>query len=61
MSCTVGTIRQIHRQLIQEGFCISEYALRKWIKDGRVQAVYSGRRAYISYQQVVDLLLSAVA
>lgn len=61
MNCTVGTIRQIHRQLTQDGYRVSEHALRQWVKIGKLRATYSGKRAYISYQQVVDLLLSAVA
>lgn len=61
MDCAVGTVRQIHRRLIREGYCIGEYTLRKWIKDGSLHAAFTGNRAYISYQAVVDRLLSEAA
>ena len=32
--CEVGTIPQIHSRLLQEGFHVSEYALRIWVKQG---------------------------
>ena len=50
----VGSIREIHRQLVAEGYNISEYALRQWVKDGRVPAVYSGKKAYIRYDSATN-------
>ena len=52
----VGTIRQIHRRLLAEGYRISEYALRQWVRSGQVPAVHSGITAYINYDMVVALL-----
>ena len=56
MECNVGTIRQIHQRLQQEGFCVGETALRHWVKDGTLPAVYSGGRALISYHNVLKIL-----
>lgn len=43
--CEVGTIPQIHSRLLQEGFHVSEYALRIWVKQGLLPAVFTGNRA----------------
>ena len=56
MECKVGTIRDIHRRLNDEGYRISEHALRMWIKRGELPAVYSGSKALISYANVLELL-----
>lgn len=61
MECKVGTIRQIHFRLIQNGYSISEYALRQWIKTGKLSAVYAGNKALISYDKVLELLIGASA
>ena len=53
----VGTIRQIHQQLVNNGFHISEHALRIWIKTGVLPAVYSGSKAFIAYDHVLRLLM----
>lgn len=52
----VGTIRQIHQQLLQNGYHVSECALRKWVKEGRLPAVYTGNKALISYSKVLKIL-----
>ena len=52
----VGTIRQIHQQLLQNGYHVSECALRKWVKEGRLPAVYTGNKALISYSKVHKIL-----
>lgn len=36
----VGTIRQIHRALTANGYCVSENAIRVWVKTGVLHAVY---------------------
>lgn len=59
MSYKVGTVRQIRRQLLENGYQISEYALRLWIKNGSLPAVYSGKKALISYQKVLDIINAA--
>lgn len=35
---------------------ISEYALRRWVKRGLVPAVYTGRKALVNLDNVVDFL-----
>jgi len=59
MVCQVGTIREIHRRLVQEGYQISECALRRWVKQGFLPAVYSGTKALISYDRVLEVLKAA--
>jgi len=56
MSCKVGTIREIQQQLLSEGYHVTQYALRRWIKSGQLPAVYSGNKALISYDRVLDVL-----
>lgn len=56
MVCQVGTIREIHRRLVQEGYQVSECALRRWIKEGKLPAVRTGNKALISYNKVLEIL-----
>ena len=55
-NCEFGSIRQIHQRLLAEGYALSEYALRQWVKTGRVPAVYSGKKAYITYASVLTVI-----
>lgn len=55
-SVEVGTIREIQHRLSEEGFHVSTYALRQWIKVGTLPAVYAGNKALISYASVLNLL-----
>ena len=52
----VGTIKEIHERLIAEGVRVSCYALRRWVKDGTIHAVYTGNKALISYASVHAML-----
>lgn len=52
----VGTIRAIHSRLISEGIYVSEYALRLWVKQGLIPAIYTGNKALISYERVLEIL-----
>ena len=52
----VGTIREVQQRLSNEGFHISTYALRQWIKTGTLPAIYTGSKALISYASVLNLL-----
>ena len=52
----VGTIRTIHHALVNDGYAVSESALRCWVKTRQLPAVYNGTVAYISYDNVVKLL-----
>ena len=52
----VGTFKQIHEQLVSNGYNISEYRLRIWVKQGILPAVHIGAKSLISYQKVLDLL-----
>lgn len=54
--CKVGTIHQIHLQLVQDGYHISEYTLRRWIKEGTLSCIYTGNKALISYNKVLEIL-----
>ena len=39
---------------------ISEYALRRWVKQGLVPAVYSGKKALINLDSLIAFLGGAV-
>lgn len=56
MFCQVGTIRQIHQRLRDEGFFVSEYTLRQWVKKGILPAVFIGSKALISFTNVLKIL-----
>ena len=56
MPCQVGTVRQIHQRLNDEGFLVSEYTLRQWVKTGVLPAVFIGNKALISFTNVLDIL-----
>ena len=56
MECKVGTIRQIHKALVEHGYHISEHALRGWVRNKQIPAVYSGNTAYICYDNVIAYL-----
>lgn len=56
VKCEVGTIREIHQRLVAEGIHISQHALRTWVKVGRLGAIFSGKKAYLSYAEVLHLL-----
>ena len=56
MNCEVGTIREIHSRLIQDGVHVSQHALRLWIKQGYLPVVYTGNKALIAYSNVLKLL-----
>ena len=56
MACQVGTIRQISQRLHEEGYFISEYTLRQWVKTGVLPAVFIGSKALISFANVISIL-----
>lgn len=57
MACQVGTIREVHHRLVQEGYQVSEYALRRWIKEETLPAAHTGNKALISYNKVLEILM----
>ena len=56
MPCQVGTIRQICQRLHDEGYFISEYTLRQWVKTGILPAMFVGSKALISFANVINIL-----
>ena len=50
--CSVGSIRKICQRLNDEGYSVSDYAIRRWVKEGKIPAVYSGTKAIIAYDAV---------
>ena len=55
-SLETGTIRQVHQYLISIGYHVSEYAIRRWVKQGTIPVAYSGSTAYISVANVRRIL-----
>lgn len=51
-----GSVRQIYRRLRAEGHCVSEASIRAWIKSNLLPASYNGKKAYIKYSNVLQLL-----
>lgn len=58
MPCKAGSIRQIRERLIQEGYQISEYTLRKWANSGLIPSRKSGNKTILVYDRVVEFLNS---
>jgi len=56
MPCKAGTICQIHKRLVQEGYAITQYALRQWVKDGKIPSVRSGAKIFVVYSHVLEFL-----
>lgn len=56
MECKFGTIQQIHQRLVSEGYFVSRYALRQWVKSGAFPSVQSGNKILIAYDQVLEFL-----
>lgn len=56
MTYKVGTAQQIIHQLHQEGYQISEYALRRWVAEGVIPSVSSGKKRLLVYAHVVEYL-----
>lgn len=56
--CEYGTISQIHQRLLNEGYHISEYALRMWIKQQLLPSIPVGKKKLIRYSDVMAFLSS---
>lgn len=56
MVYNVGTVQQIVQRLHSDGYHVSEYALRRWIKDGVIPSVHTGKKFLITYDRVLDYL-----
>lgn len=56
MTYKVGTTQQIVKQLRQEGYQISEYALRRWVAEGAIPSVSSGKKRLVVYAHVIEYL-----
>ena len=61
MDLKVGTIRQIHRALVANGYHVSENALRQWVRSKQLPSAHSGNTAYISADMVIDYLTQLTA
>ena len=51
-----GSIHEIYRRLQEEGYRIGEAALRAWVKNGQIPAVYRGKRALVLYEDVLAFI-----
>lgn len=56
MKYKVGTTQQIIHQLQLEGYQVSEYALWRWVSDGIIPSVSSGKKKLIVYSHVIEYL-----
>lgn len=61
MKYMTNSIRQTLVALRDEGIIVSENALRTWVKNGDIPAVYSGVKAYLWYPNVLAFLQGANA
>lgn len=43
----------------EDGYHFSEYALRRWIKEGRIPVRYVGKKALIYYPNLIEFLSCA--
>lgn len=56
MLYNTGTIRQTHQRLQAEGMNISENTLRVWVRQGILPAAFSGKKAYLFYPNVIEVI-----
>ena len=54
MKCQCGTIRQVHQQLLADGYHVTVNALRAWAKQGVLPVAYIGKKAYLTYDNAVN-------
>lgn len=52
----INTIREELIRCRNEGYSISERALRSWIKQGLIPSVYIGNRALVLHENVLAFL-----
>ena len=52
----VGSITKVQKKLAEDGYEVSCYALRLWVKRGIIPAAYSGSKALISASSVNSVL-----
>ena len=56
MVYNVGTVQQIAQRLHSNGYQVSEYALRRWIREGAIPSVRTGKKFLVTYDRVVEYL-----
>ncbi len=61
MTYNTGTIRQTHQRLLEEGMNISENTLRVWVRQKVLPAAFCGKKAYIYYPNVLELIKSGTS
>ena len=61
MTCKIGSINQIHKQLNENGFIIGKDFLRQLVASNQLPSMKSGNKVLINYDSVVELLLTRTA
>ena len=56
----LDTIANTHRRLRENGYMVSECAVRSWVKRGLLPSVKCGRKNLIFYTAVVQMLESGI-
>lgn len=56
MQKKILTIRETVRRAQSEGIPITEYTLRRWIREGEIPVRYAGNRALIHYPTLMHYL-----
>lgn len=54
--CQVLTVRDAVTRAKYEGYPISEYSLRCWIKQELIPARFVGRKIYVDYSKIPEFL-----
>lgn len=50
------TLPKCHQELNDMGIPIPMHALRMWVKQGKIPAVYAGKKALVNMDAVIDYL-----
>lgn len=53
-----GTIRQVHQQLLEDGYSVTVNTLRTWAKQGILPVAYIGKKAYLTYDNALSVLIN---
>ncbi len=52
----IATIGNTAARCKDENIPVGEKTLRRWVKEGKVPAVYTGRKALVSWANLMDFL-----
>lgn len=56
----IATIRDTVSRCQREGIGVTEYGLRRWIKEGRLKVLWSGNRALVNWDNLMEFVSGGI-